>query len=282
MKNTRKPLIIVSMALLLAVVLAMGGVTFAKYISTTNTGSNTATVAAWGFTLSTEYGDMFGPTYDWNDADPAVVVDADNAGTLVVKASTNTADNLVAPGTSGSMSFTIGGTAEVRSQFYVEVAGQEVSLAGGDLTETYYPMDWTLKHGDTVIVADGRLADVLAKIKEIDLDIYAANATANTAGKDIRGTYTISWRWDFEQGDNDVINNDSINTYANDKWDTILGQYAANNAQKPADYTANLDVDLYIAVTVAQIQDDNAPATVDPTVYPVPAVTEASTEAVTE
>ena len=270
MKNSRKPLIIVSMALLLAVVLAMGGVTFAKYISTTNTGSNTAKVAAWGFTLSTEYGDMFGPTYDWNTATPAVVVDADDAGSLVVKASTNTADNLVAPGTSGSMSFTIGGTAEVRSQFYVAVAGQEVSLTGGDLnTDVYYPIDWTLTHNGTALVTDGRLSEVLAEIKKIDLDIYAANAEANTDAKDIRGEYVISWRWDFEQGTNDAVANDLIDTYTNDKWDTILGQTAAGNAQLPAGYTANLNVDLYIAITVAQIQDDNAPATVDPTTYPV-------------
>ena len=264
MKNSRKPLIIVSMALLLAVVLAMGGVTFAKYISTTNTDTNEARVAKWGFTLEYEAATMFGPEYDWNDSSSAVVDEED--GTLVVAVD---AANLVAPGTSGSMSFTIGGTAEVWSQFYVTVLGQEVSLEGGDLADTYYPMDWTLEHDGTKLVTDGRLADVLDAIK--DLDLVTVDANDDTA--DILGTYTISWKWDFEQGDEADLS-EHIDTFANDKYDTILGQIAANNTQVPDvadgqdEWDANLNVDLYIGITVAQIQEEVTTPTADPT-YPV-------------
>lgn len=249
MKNSRKPLIIVSMALLLAVVLAMGGVTFAKYISTTNTGTNEARVAKWGFTLEYEAATMFGPEYDWNDSSSAVVDEED--GTLVVAVD---AANLVAPGTSGSMSFTIGGTAEVLSQFYVTATGADVALKK-DGTEVYSPITWTLVHkkvdnSEVVEVNNGTIEAVLEKINALNLTVVEANSAA----ADILGTYTISWQWDFEEGATTDASS-HIDTYANDAYDTILGQIAANNAQTPAGYTADLGVSIYVDITVAQIQE---------------------------
>ena len=50
-KKQKRTATIASMAALLAVVLGMGGQTFAKYITTTQTETHTAVVAKWGFVL---------------------------------------------------------------------------------------------------------------------------------------------------------------------------------------------------------------------------------------
>ena len=50
-KKQKRTATIASMAALLAVVLGMGGQTFAKYVTTTDVESEYAVVAKWGFVL---------------------------------------------------------------------------------------------------------------------------------------------------------------------------------------------------------------------------------------
>ena len=53
-KKQKRTATIASMAALLAVVLGMGGQTFAKYTTTTKTESNTAVVAKWGVVIKAD------------------------------------------------------------------------------------------------------------------------------------------------------------------------------------------------------------------------------------
>ena len=61
-KNIR-PFIITAMVALIALVVGMGGYTFAKYFTSTGTHSNQATVAKWGFVLSANATNLFGEEY---------------------------------------------------------------------------------------------------------------------------------------------------------------------------------------------------------------------------
>ena len=125
MKNMkRKALIVAVMALLLVAILAMSVSTFAKYTTSATTGSNTATVAKWGFVVNAQAGGLFADQYGGTDSGLA---DAYVSGdTVFVDA--NGSGNVVAPGTTGSLTFSITGTAEVRSQVTVTASGTDVAL----------------------------------------------------------------------------------------------------------------------------------------------------------
>lgn len=142
-------------------------------------------------------------------------------------------------------------TAFVSTRTYYELI-DEVTIA-----EDYYPMDWTVTAkvaGSTAFanITATRLADIQAAMIA-DLTKSAAIA-ANT---DTSGSYTLTWKWDFED------------TATNNGADTILGNLMANNpnaivvAQKndTSSYTSaltdgvsyNLENKFGISVTVTQV-----------------------------
>ncbi|MEE1002564.1 MAG: hypothetical protein U0L17_02320 [Acutalibacteraceae bacterium] len=212
----------IASVLLVAVILttcAISG-TFAKYVTSGN-GSDSARVAKFGVTV-TGTADTFKETYAKNDAGFTLA-----ANTVV------STEDVVAPGTSGSMAaFTITGTPEVavRVAFTgtLELGDKWVS----DASSTYYcPIEITVGSdtfkGTTYASADEFEAAVNAKIATFTKD-YEANTDLSTIGGDAPA---ISWKWAFEGNDN--------------VKDTYLGdQAAAGNAA-----TISLDV----TATVTQI-----------------------------
>lgn len=228
MKNTRRPLIILAMALLLTVVMVMSCVTFAKYIISTNEHTNSAKVAKWGWTVSADASNLFGEKYAAGDGTLSVVA---NEGTLVVSATPGT--NVVAPGTTGSMTFSIDGQAEVRSQITVTASGTEIALKRGE-DVVYSPVKWTLtKDGEAV---DGcqntSLATIIAHIDAFDETVAANTVSAHA------GTYTLTWAWEWND--------------ANNLNDTRLGQIAQGT--EVAGYTADLTTSVAITITIEQVQ----------------------------
>ena len=61
--NKRKPLLVVALVLMVALVLGMGAMTYSRYISTAemDDGKTTATVAKWGYvvTINADNADVF-------------------------------------------------------------------------------------------------------------------------------------------------------------------------------------------------------------------------------
>ena len=204
--------------LLIAVLLttcAISG-TFAKYVTSGN-GSDTARVAKFGVTV-TGTADTFKETYANDDSSFAL-----EANTVV------STENVVAPGTSGSMAaFTITGTPEVAVR--VEFEGTlELGDEWADSASAYYcPIEVTV--GDTTFKgtdyasADLFEADVNAKIATYSKD-YAAGTDLSTIDTDAP---EISWAWAFEGND--------------DAKDTYLGDQAAegNAATISLDVTATV------------------------------------------
>ena len=211
----------IASVLLVAVILttcAISG-TFAKYVTSGN-GSNNARVAKFGVTV-TGTADTFKETYAKDDTGFTLA-----ANTVV------STEDVVAPGTSGSMAaFTITGTPEVAVR--VAFAGTlELGDKWEDEGNAYYcPIEVTVGDatfkGTSYASADEFEAAVNAKIATYSKD-YAAGTDLSTIGGDAPA---ISWNWAFEGNDNDK--------------DTYLGnQAAAGNAA-----TISLDV----TATVTQI-----------------------------
>ena len=174
----------IASVLLVAVILttcAISG-TFAKYVTSGN-GSDNARVAKFGVTV-TGNADTFKETYAKNDT-----------GFTLAANSVVSTEDVVAPGTSGSMAaFTITGTPEVAVR--VSFAG---TLERGDKwvdsnSDYYGPIEVTVGDttfkGTTYSSADEFEAAVNAKIATYSKD-YEANKDLSTIGGDAP---VISWK----------------------------------------------------------------------------------------
>lgn len=249
MKNMkRKALIVAVMALLLVAILAMSVSTFAKYTTTTNISSNSAAVAKWGFAASIQANDMFGDAYGAATSGVASkgtwVANSNDAGTLSVKA-TSEGTEVVAPGTKGSMTFSITGTAEVLAQITVTVdASSDVYLTKTDGNKTYNPIKWTLKKDGAAVSGceNTTLSAITGYIEAMDELVDPAESYSKA------GNYEISWVWALNNSA-DMLNGaaDSI-----DAADTMLGQAAISGA--PSGYTVSTTVTLNFSIEITQTQ----------------------------
>ena len=266
-KDNRKSIFVIALLLLLVAVIGFGGYTLSKYV-TKKSESGSASVAKWGYTITSDTTNLFGANYKYNNDQSTTVIATATDANLTVKASDDPQSNRVAPGTHGSMTFTIGGNAEVLAQLNISMTNvKDVKLAysykeGTDVkTGSHTPVKWTLtfrntKDVTTTPVNGGSLADIENYFKG-----DAANATVkpgDTAA--INGTYTISWVWDFE---NKTPGATSEKKEETDSLDTLLGMVAnAGNhttALTNGKYTeviadTNTTISFDLSISIVQLQ----------------------------
>lgn len=207
-------------ALMVAVLLTTSVIsgTFAKYVAK-GSGSDSARVAKWGVEVSGT-ADTFKETYAKDDISFTLA-----ANTVV------STEDVVAPGTSGSMSaFTITGTPEVAVRVAFEGTldlGDKWVDSNGDY---YCPIEITVGATTFKGTAYGS-ADLFEAAVNDKIATYSKNYEANTDLRNIGGDApAISWAWAFE---------------GNDVKDTYLGnQAAAGNAAT---------ISLSVTATVTQI-----------------------------
>ena len=108
-KNNKKAAVIIALLLALIALLCYGGYTLSKYV-TGSSKTGTAQVAKWGYTMKVDGSNLFGKNYKFDGVASKATADSDG---LTVKASGDY--NVIAPGTTGSMTFTIKGHAEVKA-----------------------------------------------------------------------------------------------------------------------------------------------------------------------
>lgn len=271
--KNKKTVLIIAIALLLVLALTLGGFTFASYISK-GSGTDSATVAKWGFTISV--GD---------DSDEGFQTSYQNDDSEVIVAAVDST-KVVAPGTSGKITFSITGTAEVAAKVTMTVrnnAGieQDVRDIGVVLTPgegeaiTYNPVRFTLKKGGTTVQVNGENKIVASEgtavenvsLTELATILEAAfteevnpNAQITTAG-----TYTIEWSWAFENkyftADGDITDTPTDNLSC-DVLDTIIAQPQEN---RPAAVTIGAteysisgitqEIGFALSISVEQIED---------------------------
>lgn len=222
-RSQRRSSMMVRLVAVLAVVMMftmcfVGG-TFAKY-TTSKTGTDTATVAKWGVSI-TGTADTFKETYA-----------KDNNSFTVAENTVVSTGDVVAPGTSGSMAaFSIEGTPEVAVNVAftgtLELGNKWVAAGSNYYCPIEIKVDGTTFKGTDYDSADEFEAAVNAKIATYTQD-YAAGTDLSTIGGNAPA---ISWKWAFE-GNNDV-------------WDTHLGKQAAEGNAAT--------ISLSVTVTVTQI-----------------------------
>lgn len=228
-KNNKKTAVIVALLLALIALLCFGGYTFSKYV-TSGTGNGTANVAKWGYTASVDATKLFGKEYKLAAAKVSTV---DGAGKITVQANTANERNLVAPGTKGSMTFTVGGQAEVKARLHMSLTPVndvvlKIKKTDDAAYTEYNPVKWTLKKNGTTVAENVTFAVIADKVTH-DTDVsVSGDYEANTVLADT--TYEISWAWAFESTGN-------VADLTIDQVDTILGLMAAGKTgYTPAGY----------------------------------------------
>lgn len=221
--NKRKFIVIAVMVLLLGLVLAMSGTTFAKYITTKEVPATQATVAKWGMVITADVDDLF--AYDYTLANDATYATKAASGTgVAVKGSSA----LVAPGTTGSMTVNVNGQAEVKSQIsFANTANNltvQLKTLSGDDNVNYEPIKWTVvsiakaslndaKPTETIICSNVSLATLEKNLEEL--------VVTYDAGAYVDYTLTITWAWELETGSTDD------QKAQNNNYDTILANAIA-------------------------------------------------------
>lgn len=241
--SNKKSIFIIALLLLLVAVIGFGGYTLSKYVSS-KSDNGTANVAKWGFTVTANGDGLFGKEYKYDAGKDASVVNTASGATLTVSAvtpATGERSNLVAPGTTGSMTFSIGGTAEVKSKIEVSLTGNDVVLKYTTATVTngeYAPVKWTLKKTGVTdaILSEGSFAQLTTALGNLG-ETVDANGTYTKAGE-----YTIEWAWAYESG-NDALDT-FLGTIANTPAATTDGTYT-----KATGTTTAISFNLSVSVT---------------------------------
>lgn len=199
--NKKKLMMVLSIAFMLTMVVCMGAFTFAKYVSSQTTGNQQANTAQWGFTISADATKLFGTDYSLESAAAATVVETGNG--VAVKAEGD--NNLVAPGTTGSLTLVLSGKAEVLAKVSF-VANSDVK----DIyVNDYYPVKWTVTENGSPICSGKKLSEALDFVKTSISGLGTNGVIA--PGTDLSKTYVLTWVWDFDGAD------------TNHQQDTLLG-----------------------------------------------------------
>ena len=224
-KKQKRTATIASMAALLAVVLGMGGQTFAKYIETNTAPAQNAVVAKWGVValITDAAGNedsaakMFKQSY------------SNATSQEIVKGATGL---VVAPGTSGSISVEVTGTPEVAANVNYVFSLTDIHL------KDYYPITWTVN------TVDYNGATAMTSVANAVSDMNGNYAPGTNLGTK---SVTIEWEWPFTQG--------------KDAEDTILANIASDGTPSNwGDYNGTntvweLSYSLSVTITQAQIVD---------------------------
>lgn len=254
-KKSKSSLIALLVAILLcvAIVLGMGGITLAKYVESKEVGTTSATVAKWGYTITADSSKLFGDAYNSN----GVVADY-SASSLAVKAESS-GSNIVAPGATGEVTFSVVGKAEVLSAitFKMDDSATTVQLKSGD-TVVYEPIKWTLYEGTksedsndisytpVTDATDKKYSEIITKLN----DLSVASVEPNSEEQALY--YKLGWAWEFENSDSDAAN-------TNNGYDTILGEAVRSGSSTSVTvddttYTVSTTLTFNLTITVEQIQ----------------------------
>ena len=226
-KNNRKTAVIVALLLALIALMCFGGYTFSKYV-TSGKGSGTAKVAKWGYTASVDTTNLFGETYKLASTNVSTV---DGTGAHINVQADTAGRKVIAPGTTGSMTFTVGGKAEVRALISTGLhltndVVLKIKITADSAYTEYRPIKWTLKKDGTTVaenVTFETMQGVISSEASVNKEIAPNEELTST-------TYELSWAWVFE-GTGDVAG------LTIDQADTILGQMEAGvTGYTPAGY----------------------------------------------
>ena len=227
-KNNKKSAAIIALLLALIALLCYGGYTLSKYV-TGSSKTGTAQVAKWGYTMKVDGSNLFGKNYKFDGVASKATADTDG---LTVKASGDY--NVIAPGTTGSMTFTIKGHAEVKALIAMGITPEKdiilkVQKTGGKEI-VYSPVKWTLKKNGVVVTgAENTTLEAVAATFHHDPVVGLKKAGDELA----ETTYELIWSWAFEG--TETFTGITVN-----ELDTIFGRCANDESYAAyGDWTIN-------------------------------------------
>jgi hypothetical protein len=217
-KTFNKRMLVLAIVALLLAIATVVGVSFARYITTGDSVSDSATVATWGVEVTGTSDGIFSSSYKYND-------------TTVVQ-SVSESQDVVAPGTSGNLiAYTLTGSPEVLTKVSCNLNFEFTNwnIENGDEMQFYCPLIFTIFNGtsSTEIYGSGyktssQLAAALNNaISNYGYAYYVPNTELESANTSLP---SITWRWDF-QGSDTAYN--GANAGQTNELDTVLGNYAA-------------------------------------------------------
>ena len=220
-----KKIALVAVFVMLIFVFAFGGYSFAKY-TTKGTGTDSASVAAWGIKVTANNTGNFKTQYASAD------------GTLQVSASDST--KVVAPGTSGSMTLAISGSAEVAVGVKMEFSVTEDIFAKYGTDKEYHPLKFKLSvTGEDEALVEGSLNEIANYVAGLGgkyIGTYGVNYNFDSAPV----VYTLSWEWAFfTDADTDILDTAIA---ANDTT-AMVGEEAVSEINQEVAFTWALTVD---------------------------------------
>ena len=207
MKKTNFLILILIIELLVVISTITFKGTYAKYI-TAEKGSDSARVAHWNINTTNNIKDLFAASY-------TNVVDGTEE------------QGVIAPGTSGSYSFTIDG--DVETSYTLSIVASGTDNVNGAISG-YNPIKYSFTKPNTgedkdvkpTLTIDGMTFEELKKaINDID-----NGSQIHKAGNLSGDIYTIGWKWEID-GDNEK--------------DTLLGNLVSRENR-----TINLSVDIVV------------------------------------
>lgn len=218
-KNNKKSAVIIVLLLVLTSILCFGGYTLSKYV-TSGSKTGTAQVAKWGYTVELDGNNLFGKNYKFDGVVSKTTADSDG---LTVKASGDY--SVIAPGTTGSLTFKIKGKAEVRALIAMgihphnDVILKMKKTSSGEEIE-YKPVKWTLKKNKVVVpTAENTSLEAVAStfLSDPTLGVKAPGFELPET------TYELIWTWAFE-------GTETFSGVTANELDTILGRCANDNS----------------------------------------------------
>ncbi len=239
-KNNRSKavIIIVAMLLMIALVVGMGAMTYSRYITSGTTGSQTATAAKWGFVVNVKAENLLGKNYTKGTGNLATIVESNG---VAVKASAGATDNIVAPGTTGSMDIEITGTAEVLSQLSINISEDATDISCG----SYKPIVWSLKRGEEKVFENVLMGDLSTELGDVKEQVKPGESYATN--------YTLSWSWPLENGKD--VEDTAIGFYSQGKSFTEISSFIPGIEQDTYDCISK-DLKFTITVSVEQAQTE--------------------------
>ena len=241
-KKQKRTATIASMAALLAVVLGMGGQTFAKYIETHEVQPDQAVVAKWGYVITaTGVHDTATETKSFSTSYNGDAIKATGS------------DNVVAPGATGGITATVTGTSEVKARLSIEVG----NFTEVHLDQKYYPIIWTVEANDVEIYSGNSVTALKSAVSAWNDD--AAKYPVFNAAEAANYKVELNWEWPFTSAvSTGVVDNEGDALDADD-CDTLLGIAAKESPVTVTDSTGkthsyNVNVAYEISVTLTQVQ----------------------------
>ena len=230
-ENKRKKVFLIATLLLaLLLIFAFGTYSLSKYVSQ-DKGSGDATIAKWGYKVDVNADNLFGKEYKPDEGWATV----DGAGNAVVKTSGET--DVIAPGTTGSMTISVTGNAEVAAELTVAMNATSVPtfvVTTGEpeptVKYTYSPVKFQVKVGGVAQEISSGTDKTVGTLQDVKSYLETTSNWGFTPYTEINKEFEIVWEWAFEGG-NVAASEGTGDSLDADLLDTWFGQYKADGTE---------------------------------------------------